>query len=233
MENIVLKGIRENIHKHVPLFVSIHAPQGSGKSTSSKNIKKKLESDGLKVCVMSIDDFYYPYKKMISVLEEYNHEYYKYRGLAGTHDVNLLYNCLCNLKKGLSTNIPVFNKSLHGGNGDVDRYISIKSHIDVVILEGWLIGYKPVEYVTEDLVLFNKKLKEYECIQNMFNLHYNFIALNIDHINNWKFEAENNMELDMFNEFMESYMKVYKLYDIQLRSKKSTLVLDINREVKK
>lgn len=231
MENIVLKGIRENIHKHVPLFVSIHAPQGSGKSTSSKNIKKKLELDGLKVCVISIDDFYYPYKKMISVLEGYNHEYYKHRGLAGTHDINSLYNCLCSMRKGLSTNIPIFNKSLYGGKGDVDRHININGYVDVVILEGWMIGYKPIKCVTEDLVLFNEKLREYECIQNMFNLQYNFVASCIDDISNWRFEAENDMNLDTFNAFMNPYIKVYNLYDIQLRSKKSTLVLHSNREL--
>lgn len=231
MENIVLNGIRENIHEYTPLFVSIHAPQGSGKSTASKNIKRKLESDGWKVCVMSIDDFYYPYKKMRSVLESYNHELYNYRGLAGTHDVNLLYDCLCSLKKGLSTNIPIFNKSLHDGMGDVDRYVNINGYVDVVILEGWMIGYKPIKYVSEDLVLFNEKLREYECIQNMFSLQYNFVASCIDDISNWRFKAENDMNLDTFNVFMKPYTKVYNLYDIQLRCEKYTLILDTNRKI--
>ena len=232
MEHLVLKGIRENIHNHSPLFVSIHAPQGSGKSTASKNIKNTLELEGWKVCIMSLDDFYYSHEKMKSMLEKYQHELYNYRGLAGTHDVKLLYDCICSLKKGLSTNIPIFNKSLYDGQGDVYGYVNIKGYVDVVILEGWMIGYQSIRDVTEELLLFNEKLKEYECIQDMFNLRYNFIASDIEDISNWRLQAEKDMDLDIFSKFMKPYIKVYNLYDVYLRSEKNTMILDKNRNIK-
>ena len=65
----------------------------------------------------------------------------------------------------------------------------------------------------------------------MFNLHYNFVASNVCDISKWRLEVENEMLLCMFNEFMSGYIKVYNLYDVELWSKKCTVVLDKNREV--
>ena len=60
MNSVALQDIL-NAYKGKQLFVAIHAPQGSGKTTLSKYLYNSLSDRGYNVLVMSLDDFYYPY----------------------------------------------------------------------------------------------------------------------------------------------------------------------------
>ena len=66
------------------------------------------------------------------------------RGVPGTHDAKILFNCLQNLQKNLLEKIliPQFDKSID------DRYlqnkwIKVLKKPDIIIFEGWCIGAKP------------------------------------------------------------------------------------------
>lgn len=73
------------------------------------------------------------------------------RGPAGTHDLELGEKVLRGLKginsdsmKGEEVELPMFDKSLHGGKGDrSNEIVRVKGPVGIVILEGWMTGFTP------------------------------------------------------------------------------------------
>jgi len=63
------------------------------------------------------------------------------RGLPGTHRVKELFSTLKKAKAGKTFEIPVFDKSLHQGKGDVSKKtVKVKTRHDFVLFEGWCVG---------------------------------------------------------------------------------------------
>lgn len=227
MNSVALQDIL-NAYKGKQLFVAIHAPQGCGKTTLSKYLYNSLSNRGYNVLTMSLDDFYYPYDIMKKTLNEFNNELYKYRGLAGTHDIYNLNECFRKLKHGKHTFIPVFNKSLREGFGDVEKHIYIPKKMDIIIFEGWMIGYTPQAFIDEKLILFNNQLKKYKNIQDFFDLWICFDTDNINNIYKWRWSAEKDLNENEFKAFMDPYMEVYKTYVCRKNNK---YIVDINRNI--
>ncbi len=227
MNSTALQDILNN-YRGKQLFVAIHAPQGCGKTTLSQYLYNNLSNRGYNVLVISLDDFYYPYDVMKTKLNKFDHEMYKYRGLAGTHDIYNLNECFRKLKSGKHTYIPIFNKSLREGFGDVEKYKYVQKKMDIIIFEGWMIGYSPQAFVDEKLILFNNELKKYKFIQDFFDLWICFDTDNIDNIYKWRWSAEQNFDENEFKAFMNPYMEVYKNY---ICKRKNTYILDINRNI--
>ena len=109
---------------------------------------------GLSVAVLSIDDLYLPHSGLVEVATAYPHnKLLAGRGQPGTHDVPLGTKLLNELrtinepeKAGTSVRFPAFEKSLFGGEGDrVEEGIVIEPPVDVVILEGWCVGFCPIK----------------------------------------------------------------------------------------
>jgi D-glycerate 3-kinase len=107
----------------------------------------------LKVIGMSIDDLYLGYEALQQVAAAHDgNMLLQGRGLPGTHDVALG----ASLLQGLSSinhpgskiiQIPIYDKSLHDGQGDrlpIEQWNEVKGPIDVVIVEGWCLGFYPV-----------------------------------------------------------------------------------------
>ena len=100
--------------KKTPLLIGLSGGQGSGKSTISKILKIVLkEKYKLRTVIFSIDDFY----KTIEERQKMSIEVYKLfktRGVPGTHDTKLLFDCITSLKKNIfkKTSIPKFDKSI-------------------------------------------------------------------------------------------------------------------------
>lgn len=230
MEKIIFNQIHSNLEKirNQPLFVAIHGPQGSGKSSTCLNIKEKLDSMNYNCLIVSLDDFYYPYSKMQEMLFEFNDKLYKYRGLAGTHDIEWLQDFLKKIKKGKNAVLPKFNKSLHGGFGDIDDLIPIYIKYDVVIFEGWMIGYKPRKYIPAYLRKFNDQLKKYQFLHEIFDLWFYF-ETDLQNTYNWRYSAETKMNKETFDEFMKPYFIIYSNYFISKNENK--YILDKERNV--
>tara|TARA_B110000305_G_C19283145_1_gene560319 strand:- start:72 stop:770 length:699 start_codon:yes stop_codon:yes gene_type:complete len=229
MEEVIFKKIKDIKLDDTPIFIGIHGPQGCGKSTSCKNIKNKLTSYGFKVCIISIDDFYYPYDEMNKILTTFNDPLYSHRGMAGTHDTEQLYSCLERLQCGMNTEIPIFNKEFHNGRGDRTGYLYIENNMDVIIIEGWMIGYKQTDVTPNELVLFNNMLSKYNRLNEYINLWFYIKAENIDFIYDWRLSAEKGMNKIDFDNFMIPYMNVYKHYNID--SNDNVIVLNKYREI--
>lgn len=171
-----------------PLFVGIQGPQGSGKTYLTSILRDTLTSGphNLSVAVLSIDDLYLPHAGLAEVAERYpGNRLLKGRGLPGTHDVRLGKDILNSLR-GINeahagpVTLPVFEKSLHSGEGDrLPSGIVVKGPIDVVVMEGWCMGFSSIDGKLiehrweemdtemkswcriEDVKAVNEKLKEY------------------------------------------------------------------------
>ena len=226
---MVLETIQKNIGEF-PLWIAIHGPQGCGKSTLSQNIKCHLEKQNVSVCTLSLDDFYYPYQNMQAFIEKENHPLYKHRGLAGTHDLTKLFHCLDDLKCGCLTSVPSFDKTKHEGRGDIVYHKIPMIKYDVVLFEGWLIGYKPLHDPPEILSAFNEYLKLYQKLRSYFTEWFYIEAENIDHIYTWRKSAESTMNDQDFDDFMCGYMYVYKHYTLDHITKQK-FTLDQNRNI--
>lgn len=124
------------------LIIGINGPQGCGKSTTVACLQTLLEHYyGLRVAVISIDDFYLT-KCERAVLADRVHPLLITRGVPGTHDITLAINTLTALRGDTSVNqlaVPRFNKAVD------DRFPESDWHhcpvpVDVVLFEGWCVG---------------------------------------------------------------------------------------------
>jgi D-glycerate 3-kinase len=142
-----------------PLVVGIQGPQGSGKSFLSSLVREHLASStipGLRVAVVSVDDFYLPHADLKRVAEENpSNPLLQGRGQPGTHDIELgtkVLHALRDINNQLSgqascsVRIPFFDKSLHGGEGDrvpEGDWTAVCAPLDMIIFEGWFVGFCP------------------------------------------------------------------------------------------
>ncbi|SCU82493.1 LAME_0C01420g1_1 [Lachancea meyersii CBS 8951] len=132
-----------------PLIVFISGPQGSGKTFSSKGVKRLLQNakPELKVVVVSIDDFYLTHEDQQAIAKSFpDNAMLQGRGLPGTHDMVLLQDFMHQLRENAgSTHVPAYDKSRFGGEGDrVDLSQEVNLPVDIVIMEGWFLGFESV-----------------------------------------------------------------------------------------
>lgn len=140
-----------------PLFVGLQGPQGSGKSFLSAKLESRLSSapHSLRVVVLSIDDIYLTHDGLVSLAVSHpKNMLWQGRGQPGTHDVDLGVRTLSALKSGAGrVEIPSFDKGLYDGEGDrlpadgFGKVISQPPIIDIVILEGWCVGFNSISQV--------------------------------------------------------------------------------------
>ena len=140
-----------------PLFVALQGPQGSGKTFLTEHVKNSLtcadeRHPALRVATLSIDDLYLPHGQLKAVASA-NPEnlLLRGRGQPGTHDIALGLSLLRSLKDINHSPtghlcIPRFDKSLFDGEGDrlpESEWTPIHGPLDVVLLEGWCVGFYP------------------------------------------------------------------------------------------
>ncbi len=115
-------------------------------------------------------------------------------------------------------NVPIFDKSLHGGEGDRIASILVAPPLDIVILEGWSIGFASLTKETlqsryeqalslppqsrpffashplEHLFLVNDNLTlEAESFYPLFTVFIEFSVSSLDHIYQWRLQQEQAM----------------------------------------
>lgn len=127
-----------------PLFVGLQGPQGSGKSHLCARLPGALAP--IRAAVLSIDDLYLPHAQLARVAREHpSNTLLSGRGQPGTHDVALGVRTFEALRGADGTaSVPVFDKSLHAGEGDRVEPVQVPLPVDVVIVEGWCMGFYPL-----------------------------------------------------------------------------------------
>ena len=124
--------------------IGLTGGQGSGKSTISNILKIILkEIFNLETVIFSIDDFYKTLKERTIMSKKTSHLFLT-RGVPGTHDTKMLFNCIKKLKgsKFKKTIIPKFNKAIDDRTLK-NRWQKVTKKPNIVIFEGWCVGAEP------------------------------------------------------------------------------------------
>ena len=127
-----------------PPVYAITGVQGSGKSTLAAQLARAGRERGLRVVVLSIDDFYLGRRER-NALGRRVHPLLATRGPPGTHDVALAcrsLDALRRLEAGDSVSLPRFDKA-----GDrrlpPSRWPRIGARPDLIVFEGWFLKVPP------------------------------------------------------------------------------------------
>lgn len=166
------------------------------------------------------------------------------RGPPGTHDIPLLQTVLSSVTKmnessNSSIDLPAFDKSQYSGFGDRSPTpIKLTGPIDIFILEGWSLGFEPLDTETlkqlhdhgrtskkhpiSTLEQINQNLRDFASdINNRFDTHISIFPESYDYVYKWRLQQEHHMKSDnggkgMTDEevekFVDRYMPVYELY---------------------
>ena len=140
-------------------IIGLAGGQGTGKSTISEILKIILEEGfGLETVIFSIDDFYKTRKER-KIMAKKISPLFLTRGVPGTHDAKMLFNCMKNLKKNRFKKIlvPKFDKSKDDRNLK-SKWLAVKKKPNIVIFEGWCVGVASQK--KKDLVFSINKLEE-------------------------------------------------------------------------
>lgn len=122
-----------------PLVLGINGPQGCGKSTLAAAMVEARPG----WVTLSIDDFYLTRAEQVALAARHPDDpLMQVRGGPGTHDVALGVATLDALAAGSGVaRVPVYDKSAHGGKGDRAGWREVALPVDVVIFEGWMLGF--------------------------------------------------------------------------------------------
>jgi D-glycerate 3-kinase len=179
-----------------PYFLGISGPQGSGKSTLAEALAFAFPKIQIRTVTFSADDFYLTRNEQIAVANQYpDNPLFSVRGFAGTHDVDLGARTLASLAAGQPTKIPKYDKSAHDGKGDrapESEWRSIEGPIDLVIFEGWFLGFhpRPEKQLDHELRVPNEKLAAYAAWTNTLDAFVLLQASDLDFIVKWRVDSE-------------------------------------------
>jgi len=177
----------EYIKKKKTQVIGLTGGQGTGKSTISNILKIILkETYNLETVIFSIDDFYKTSKERKKMSKKISNLFLT-RGVPGTHDTKMLFQCIKNLKtnKFKKMKIPKFDKSIDD-RLEKNKWLRVQKKPNIVIFEGWCIGATAQK--EKDLNSPINKLEKYE-----------------DNKKIWRQKV--NLELK------KNYMKIFNLID--------------------
>ncbi|KAI9800834.1 MAG: hypothetical protein M1825_003617 [Sarcosagium campestre] len=149
---------QQNPSNKRPFFIGVNGVQGAGKTTLVSVLRRTLTSapHSMPTAVLSIDDLYLPRAAQESLAaSDPSNTLIQQRGVPGTHDVELGIKTFASLAHRQSTRIPSYDKSAFNGRGDrapsdgweeVNKTVADENDeeqsIDVVIFEGWCVGFR-------------------------------------------------------------------------------------------
>tara|TARA_A100000164_G_scaffold377641_1_gene417292 strand:- start:158 stop:1099 length:942 start_codon:yes stop_codon:yes gene_type:complete len=185
-------------------IIGVSALPGTGKTTLGKWLESISLKFDFKISVISIDDFYLPSEEMELAIK--NNPWNVSRGFPGSHSIDLIKNKLLEWKVEGKLNVPVFDKSLRSGLGD--RAYWRHESPDVLIIEGWFLGVKPLSmdskdseeilpplssYETSYRVNIQKNLEQYLNIWKLLDQIWHLKPVKFEYMNLWKSIQEKNM----------------------------------------
>ena len=154
-----------------PLVIGLSAPQGCGKTTIVTQLQRLLSATNVAATSFSIDDVYLTGAEQDDLAAAHpDNALLRFRGNAGSHDVSLGIDVLRALKNinneneknnekeedkggdgdvggGGGVAVPRYDKTMRGGRGDrapSSTWPTVRAPLDVVLLEGWMLGFEPV-----------------------------------------------------------------------------------------
>jgi D-glycerate 3-kinase len=231
-----------------PMVVGVSAPQGCGKTTLTRTIveliretpKKFLdesaanEMGNVTAVTLSMDDFYLTYDAQTALGDAHaDNDMLHYRGNAGTHELALgtkTLEALARINDADETSVvmvPRYNKLAHGGRGDRqprEEWERVSAPLDVLLLEGWLLGFEPIEEeqaraINPNLIAVNEALKKYkQALWGPERVAW-WIIFKVNDpkwVYEWRLEAERKagggLNEDQVRDFVDRFMPSYEAY---------------------
>lgn len=221
-----------------PLFVGINGPQGAGKTVLCSKLVDLLAKKGIRALAISCDDFYYSCDEQCKLAAaNAGNPLLEYRGLPGTHSIQLGADTLQSLADGIETRIPRYDKSLNMGQGDRLGYVTHLS-VDIVLFEGWFLGFQQLpedeiaaamvdgksrylsQFKLDHLLQVNRFLSDYQKWTQLMDCFIQISAQDLSFIAKWRLEQENTAKVlgrdglsnDQVLQFVARFMPMYELY---------------------
>ena len=245
----------EYIKKKKTKVIGLTGGQGTGKSTISKILKIILkEAYKLETVIFSIDDFYKTLQEREEMSKKIN-SLFLTRGVPGTHDTQMLFQCIKNLKKNKFKKfiIPKFDKSIDN-RFSKDKWLKVKKKPNIVIFEGWCVG--AIAQKNKDLNFPINKLEKQEDskkiwrrkvnselkknYKKIFNLIDKLIFLKVPsfkYVFKWRLLQEKKLRVtgkgnktmtdDQIKKFVMYYERITK-HMLKTLSKKASTVISID-----
>ncbi len=114
-----------------PRVFAISGPIGAGKSTVARAVAGSLANMGMRAVALSLDDFYLP-------RQERERRGIAWRAAPGSHDLDLMVETLAAIQDGTRPlALPRFDPSRDDRSTDE----CLEDAPDVVLFDGWIIGY--------------------------------------------------------------------------------------------
>lgn len=232
-----------------PLKVGFSCPQGGGKTTMVRFMRRLFGLEGKKCGGASLDDFYLTYREQTEMAEQnWQNGLLRYRGNPGTHDVDLLCRTLDRIDLLNSpcapdgVTVPQYDKTRYMGRGDrkPDKCAElVPNGLDVFLFEGWCMGFLPVgqEYDFEnpdvspsgDLRLVDKNLEDFARIYDRLD---GMLVVEVDDLQcvfDWRAQPEAEaiaagkpgLTPAQVEDFVRRFMPSYELYTRALYGKES------------
>ncbi len=183
-----------------PVMVGLSAVQGSGKTTLTREVGRMAGERGLRAVSLSIDDFYLTRREQADLARTHpDNPYLQHRGYPGTHDVALGTRTLVALKRiGASSHvaIPAYDKTAWEGSGDrrpEGEWTVVDGPLDLVILEGWMLGFAPVgdaDLPDRFMIPINRALAAYQAWWDLLDAVIWIEAEDPRYAVDWRAEAE-------------------------------------------
>ena len=153
-----------------PVVVGLCGAQGSGKSTMSARLARRLDAAGSPSAVLSLDDFYLTRAER-ATLGRTVHPLLETRGVPGTHDLALARSTIASLAgQQAMVAAPRFDKALDDRAAPA-TWQTYQAPVSVVILEGWCVGARPIP--DEDLLQPINALERDEDADGTWRRHVN------------------------------------------------------------
>ena len=219
-----------------PFIVGISGPQGGGKSTLATAVQAFLTGKGWRTFSFSVDDLYLTHSQQIALAKHHpKNRFMEFRGYPGTHDTKLGKAILKALRSKTEPNVivPVYEKGAFDGRGDrapEDKWREVPLPLDVVIFEGWMLGFEPLRTVRKldtlglvDLKVPNKYLADYRHWNNQLDAFVHLVAHDLNDIVDWRIDAERarrdtigGLTDEQARDYIERFLPAYRVYVPQL-----------------
>lgn len=235
LDNIIDSGATRR-----PFVLGFSCPQGGGKTTMTTFLETLLRTMGKNVQIASLDDFYVTNAEQRLIAQKYpDNRLMQYRGMPGTHDLELLNETLDKIRQGHhEVSIPKYDKTAFAGRGDrapETAWKHISETTDVFLLEGWCLGFEPVhedKLIDRDLVTVNKALHDFVSVYSRLDGLFLIEISNMDWVYDWRLQAEHATRAagrpcltdEQVIDFIDRFMPAYKQYSKQLYKRPTPVV---------
>lgn len=234
----LLRETKETRHGRA-LMVGLSCPQGGGKTTMTRILEEIFKLRKKNCVIASTDDFYLTRAQQQDVADSFpGNRLLELRGNPGSMDIPLMKSTmktLMSLENGATCVVPRYDKSAFGGKGDrlpPSKWYTTRGPVDVVLLEGWCLGFQPfdsdVDLVDPDLAPVNEFLRDFEEVYSMLD---GLIVIQVDDyrvVYQWREEAEQRMRAsgkagmsqEELKDFVDRFLPSYQQYLPKLYSSK-------------